>query len=174
MKSIVAAVLLVLSAVRADAQTPGYAQTSAAREKSLESALVSSANADTARQHSRSLSEKPHMAGTAQQAWTRDYVIGKMKSWGLETSTREYSVWMPHPVSVRAWRVSPNPVEFNLPEGPIAEDTTSWAYPQIPTFNGTGAAGDVTGDVVYVNYGLVEDYAKLDSIGVTMKGKIAF
>jgi N-acetylated-alpha-linked acidic dipeptidase len=173
MKSIVAAVLLVVCAARADAQTSGYAPTSAAREKSLESALVSSANADTARQHSRSLSEKPHMAGTTQQAWTRDYVVGKMKSWGLETSAREYSVWMPHPLSVRAWRVSPNPVEFNLPEGPIAEDTTSWAYPQIPTFNGTGAAGDVTGEVVYVNYGLVEDYAQLDSIGVSVKGKIA-
>ena len=173
MKIIAAGILLVICAASADAQATGYTSTSAAREKTLESALVSSANADTARQHSRALSEKPHMAGTTQQAWTRDYVIGKMKSWGLETSAREYTVWMPHPVSVRAWRVSPNPVEFNLPEGPIAEDTTSWAFPQIPTFNGTGAAGDVTGEVVYVNYGLVEDYAQLDSIGVSVKGKIA-
>src|ERR1700687_1695485 len=40
-------------------------------------------------------------------------------------------------------------------------------------FNGYGAAGDVRGDVVYVNYGLIEDYAQLDSIGVLVKGKIA-
>ncbi len=113
------------------------------------------------------------MAGTAQQAWTRDYVIAKMNSWGLETSVREYSVWMPHPVSVKAWRVSPSPVELKLPEGPVAEDSTSWMYPQIPTFNGTGAAGDVSGEVVYVNYGLVEDFAQLDSMGVSVRGKIA-
>jgi N-acetylated-alpha-linked acidic dipeptidase len=40
-------------------------------------------------------------------------------------------------------------------------------------FNGYGAAGDVSGDVVYVNYGLIEDYAQLDSMGVSVKGKIA-
>jgi N-acetylated-alpha-linked acidic dipeptidase len=40
-------------------------------------------------------------------------------------------------------------------------------------FNGYGAAGDVRGEVVYVNYGLIEDYAQLDSMGVSVKGKIA-
>ncbi len=47
------------------------------------------------------------------------------------------------------------------------------ALPQYPTVNGYSAAGDVTGDVVYVNYGLVEDYRKLDSLGVSVRGKIA-
>src|SRR5205823_14871249 len=51
--------------------------------------------------------------------------------------------------------------------------TTSAAFPQVLAFNGYGASGDVRGDVVYVNYGLVEDYAQLDSIGVSVKGKIA-
>jgi N-acetylated-alpha-linked acidic dipeptidase len=173
MKRIAPGALIFFCASSIGAQSTGYSAAAASREKSLESALIASANADTARQHSRALSEKPHMAGTEQQAWTRDYVIAKMKSWGLETSVRGYSVWMPHPLSVRAWRVSPNPTELTLAEGPIPEDTTSWKYPQIPTFNGTGAAGDVTGEAVYVNYGLVEDYAQLDSMGVSVKGKIA-
>src|SRR5438105_3589019 len=176
LKRVFAGILLAAAAAAASAasgQTVGYSSAAAANERSLESAIVSATSADSARAYSRALSEQPHMAGTARQAWTRDYVIEKMKSWGLETEVRSYSVWMPHPVSVRAWRVSPNPTELNLVEGSIAEDTTSWKYPQIPTFNGTGAAGDVTGEVVYVNYGLVEDYAQLDSIGVSVKGKIA-
>lgn len=173
MKAHAIAAVAFFAAIAAGAQAPGYTSSESAKEKALESALVALANADTARQHSRSLSAKPHMAGTAQQAWTRDYVIAKMKSWGLETSVREYSVWMPHPLSVRAWRVSPAPVELQLPEGPVAEDSTSWLYPQIATFNGSGAAGDATGEVVYVNYGLVEDYASLDSMGISVKGKIA-
>src|SRR5213079_2909813 len=82
-------------------------------------------------------------------------------------------VWMPHPTSTRVWRVSPDPIELKLQEGPIAEDTTSVAYPQVMPFNGYGAPGDVRGEVVYVNYGLIEDYAKLDSIGVSVRGKIA-
>jgi N-acetylated-alpha-linked acidic dipeptidase len=113
------------------------------------------------------------MAGTPAQARTRDYVISQMKSWGLETEVRSYSVWMPLPVSTRVWRIAPNPVELDLKEGVIPEDTTSSSYPQVMAFNGYGAAGDVRGDVVYVNYGLIEDYAQLDSMGVSVKGKIA-
>src|SRR5260370_35528404 len=96
-----------------------------------------------------------------------------MKSWGLETEVRSYSVWMPHPLSTRAWRIAPDPIELNLQEGPIPEDTTSVAFPQVMAFNGYGAAGDAHGDVVYVNYGLIEDYAQLDSMGVSVKGRIA-
>jgi N-acetylated-alpha-linked acidic dipeptidase len=80
---------------------------------------------------------------------------------------------MPHPLSTRVWRISPDPIELNLQEGAIPEDTTSVTFPQVTPFNGYGAAGDVRGDVVYVNYGLIEDYAQLDSMGVSVKGKIA-
>jgi N-acetylated-alpha-linked acidic dipeptidase len=112
------------------------------------------------------------MAGTPAQARTRDYVVSQMKSWGLETEVRSYSVWMPHPVSTRIWRIAPDPLELDLREGPIPEDTTSVAFPQVMAFNGYGAAGDVRGEVVDVNYGLIEDYAQLDSMGVSVKGKI--
>ena len=156
------------------AQTlPGYSPQSSAAERSAEADVISRPSPASAGTHSRFLSQQPHMAGTPAQARTRDYVLAQMKSWGLETEVRSYSVWMPHPKSVRAWRISPDPIQLRLEEGPIAEDTTSTAYPQVPTFNGYGAAGDVRGEVVYVNYGLIEDYAQLDSMGVSVKGKIA-
>ncbi|GAC1408974.1 MAG: transferrin receptor-like dimerization domain-containing protein [Gemmatimonadaceae bacterium] len=113
------------------------------------------------------------MAGTPAQTRTRDYVINQMKSWGLETEVRSYIVWMPHPLSTRVWRTVPDSVELDLAEGPIPEDTTSVAFPQVMSFNGYGAAGVVHGEVVYVNYGLIEDYGQLDSMGVSVKGKIA-
>src|SRR5207244_6226220 len=153
--------------------TPGYSPPSAAVERAAEADVISKPSPDQASAHSRFLSLQPHMAGTPAQARTRDYVIAQMKSWGLETEVRAYKVWMPHPVSTRVWRVSPDPIELKLQEGPIAEDTTSVAYPQVMAFNGYGAAGDVQGEVVYVNYGLIEDYAQLDSMGVSVKGKIA-
>ena len=169
---ILLAVMLVVSPLGAQTLS-GYTAKSAERERSVEADVVNRADARDADAHSRFLSQQPHMAGTPAQARTRDYVISQMKSWGLETEVRSYRVWMPHPISTRVWRVSPNPVELNLVEGPIAEDTTSSAFPQVKAFNGYGAAGDVSGDVVYVNYGLIEDYAQLDSMGVSVKGKIA-
>ena len=156
------------------AQTsPGYSAQSAAAERATEADVISRPSPTSAAAHSKFLSLQPHMAGTPAQARTRDYVVSQMKSWGLETEVRSYSVWMPHPLSTRVWRVAPNPIELNLQEGPIPEDTTSVAFPQVIPFNGYGAAGDVRGDVVYVNYGLIEDYAQLDSMGVSVKGKIA-
>jgi N-acetylated-alpha-linked acidic dipeptidase len=161
-------------ALRLHAQTTaGYSAQDAVVERAAEADAITRVSASSAAAHSRFLSLQPHMAGTPAQARTRDYVISQMKSWGLETEVRSYSVWMPHPVSTRLWRISPNPIEFDLTEGPIAEDTTSGAFPQVTPFNGYGAAGDVRGEVVYVNYGLIEDYAQLDSMGVSVKGKIA-
>jgi N-acetylated-alpha-linked acidic dipeptidase len=166
-------VMLALALPLRAQTTPGYSQQAAVAERATEADAIARPSPSSASAHSRFLSLQPHMAGTPAQARTRDYVINQMKSWGLETEVRSYSVWMPHPVSTRVWRIAPNPVEFDLKEGIIPEDTTSSAYPQVTPFNGYGAAGDVRGDVVYVNYGLIEDYAQLDSMGVSVKGKIA-
>ena len=164
---------MVVPSVLGSQATPGYGASTAAAERAIEADVIKRPSPTSASQHARFLSERPHMAGTPAQARTRDYVIEQMKSWGLETEVRTYRVWMPHPITTRAWRVSPQSLELNLREGAIPEDTTSTAYPQVLAFNGYGAAGDVTGDVVYVNYGLVEDYEQLDSMGLSVKGKIA-
>ena len=156
------------------AQGPvGYTPASGAAERTVETLAAGVPTPADAAVHSRALSHEPHMSGTPQQAATRDYVVHVMRGWGIESSVRAYDVYMPHPHSVHVWRLSPDSVELPLVEGPVAGDSTSSAYQQILTFNGYGAAGDVSGEVIYVNYGLVEDYAHLDSIGVSVKGKIA-
>ena len=57
-------------------------------------------------------------------------------------------------------------------EPPIAPDPDSSNQALLPPFNAYAADGDVTAPVVYVIYGLKEDYAVLDSIGISVKGKI--
>src|SRR3954468_9474711 len=151
----------------------GYSQQSSDAERAAEADVITRPSPASASAHSRFLSLQPHMSGTPAQARTRDYVISQMKAWGLETEVRTYSVWMPHPLSTRVSRISPDPIELKLDEGPIAEDTTSRSFDQVMAFNGYGAAGDVRGEVVYVNYGLIEDYAQLDSMHVSVNGKIA-
>src|SRR5437763_291677 len=170
---VVSMALTLAFPLRAQSALPGYSQQAATAERLAETDVISKASPAKASEHSRFLSAQPHMAGTPAQARTRDYVVSQMKSWGLETEVRAYRVWMHHPISTRVWRISPDPIELKLSEGPIAEDTTSAAFPQVLAFNGYGASGDVRGDVVYVNYGLIEDYAQLDSMHVSVKGKIA-
>jgi N-acetylated-alpha-linked acidic dipeptidase len=150
----------------------GYSAASAARERDVEADAVKRPSPASASAHSKVLSKETHVAGTPAQGRTRDYVIDQMKKWEIDTDVRTYDVWMPHPTEVHVSRVSPQPKEFALAEPPVAGDATSklWQY---PTVNGYSGQGDVTAEVVYVNYGLIEDYAQLDSIGVSVTGKIA-
>jgi N-acetylated-alpha-linked acidic dipeptidase len=152
---------------------PGYSRAASQQQKTLESRVIARPSADSARAYSRFLSSDVHVSGTPAQARTRDYVIDAMKRWGLETEVRTYDVWMPHTTNVQAWRVAPDTLMLHLAEGPVPEDSTSWSVEEAVIANGYSGTGSVTAPVVYVNYGLIEDYAQLDSMGVSVKGKIA-
>ena len=167
-------VALALLAAPLGAQgVTGFTRANGDRQRQLERAAVAVPAPERAATHSRALSSEPHVAGTPAQARTRDYVIEQMKRLGLETEVRAYDIWMPHPTSVRAWRVDGAAQELDLREGPIAGDTTLGTLGEVPPINGYAGSGDVTGEVVFVNYGLIEDYAQLAAMGVSVRGKIA-
>ena len=167
-----ALVLLALpAALPAQAPLPGYAHPSAASQRAVEADAIARPSAEGIRAHFQTLTAEPHIAGTAAQARTRDYVLATMRSWGIDTEARRYDVWMPHAVEARVWRVAPSPIELVLTEPPVPGDAGSAQASYVPV-NGYSGQGDVTAEVVYVNYGLIEDYAQLDSMGVRVAGKV--
>ncbi|MCC7052583.1 MAG: M20/M25/M40 family metallo-hydrolase [Gemmatimonadaceae bacterium] len=160
------------AALGAQAPLTGYQGTAAsAVQRDLERRAIAVPSADSSRRIARVLSREPHVAGTPAQERTRDYVNGELRRLGLRVETRSYRVYLPHATGVQVWRVAPAPMELPVDEPAIGSDPVS-ALPQYPTVNGYSAAGDVTGEVVYVNYGLVEDYARLDAMGVSVRGKV--
>ncbi len=167
--------LLAFGAVTtAAAQAPlGFSSAAAAREDSVERLLLAVPDTASVRAMSRALSARPHLAGSPQQAATRDYVLEKLRTWGLDSAwSQAYDVYIPMPDTVEAWlipRPGAAPQHLALREPQLAATPT----PAVPAFNGYTGSGDVTADVVYVNYGLIEDYKVLDSLGVSVKGKIA-
>jgi N-acetylated-alpha-linked acidic dipeptidase len=150
---LVVAVLSVSPTVRLSAQ-------------SFEQRLLAIPDTTSVRQMSRDLSAVPHMAGTPAQGTTRDYVLDRLKSWGVDAWSKEYSIYMPQPDTVAAWVLIGSKAERLS----LAEPGKG---PQVPPFNGYTGDGNVTAEVVYVNYGLIEDYKTLDSLGVSVSGKIA-
>ena len=167
------ATALLLAAPLSSQAIVGYGARSAVAQRALERSVARRPDATRATAHSRALSARSHIAGTPAQAITRDYVLDRMKQWGLETETREYHVWLPHSTEARVWRVSPDTLELVLAEGPISGDSVTMESGQLVMANGYSGAGDVSGELVYVNYGLIEDYARLESLGVSVRGKIA-
>lgn len=153
--------------------TPGYSPAAARTERALETTVTARPDSASARHHSRELSKESHIAGTPAQERTRDYVVNAMKSWGLQTEVRSYDVWMPHTTEIKLWRIAPDTLSLDLAEGAVAGDSTSGPAFEKIIANGYSGTGDVSGPVVYVNYGLIEDYKQLDSMGVSVKGKIA-
>lgn len=165
--------LLLLAAPLGAQELTGFTNAMARRQRELERAAASVPSPDRAQAHARYLSAEPHVAGTPGQARTRDYVIEQMKALGLETEVRSYDIWMPHPTSVRVWRVDGDGRELDLREGTVAGDLTLGTTGEVPPINGYAGSGDVSGEVVFVNYGLIEDYEQLTSMGVSVRGKIA-
>src|SRR5260370_25926814 len=80
---------------------------------------------------------------------------------------------MPYPAERGVELVAPEKYTLKLQEPVVAQDPTSAEQGALPTFNAYSADGDVTADLVYVNYGTPEDYEQLSKLGVDVKGKIA-
>lgn len=137
--------------------------------QSFEERLLAVPDTASVREMSRILSAVPHMAGTPAQAATRDYALERMRAWGLEAWSKEYIVYLPQPDTVAAWIGN---VRLSLAEPPVPGNRVTFGRP-IPPFNGYTGDGDATAEVVYVNYGLIEDYQTLDSLGISVRGKIA-
>ena len=162
---------LIPAAARAQAPLTGFSSSAAARERALEPILLEAGDAKAAVRDRRTLAAEPHVAGTPAQQRTAAYVLREMAAAGLDTSRADFSVYMPYPDSTVVELVTPTHIRFALDEPPIPGDTTTYLTPW-PAMNGTAGDGDVTAPLVYVNYGLIEDYATLDSLGISVKGKI--
>ena len=171
-----AAAALALVTTQSGAQgargaTAGYSPASADAQRRAEQTAIQGPLPSRAKTHSAALSKEPHVAGTPAQKRTADYVIAQMKAMGLETELRQYDVWLPHATSVKVTRMGRDTTALNLAEPPIPGDPVT-AMKQYLTVNGSSAAGVGEGELVFANYGLIEDYAVLDSLGVSVKGKV--
>lgn len=129
---------------------------------------------EKARAWLRTLTEEPHVAGTPADRATAEFVRDKLRSWGWQADLAEYEVLLNYPVpeSIRLELVQPELQELAVTEAPFAPDKDSASPTAWPAFHGYGVSGDVTGQIVYANYGRPEDFDALDRLGVGVKDRI--
>jgi N-acetylated-alpha-linked acidic dipeptidase len=172
LRSLILPLVLALPAVVSAQALPGYTAASSAPELALEGRLAVYGDSAGARDSRRTLSAHPHVAGTPAQQVTAAWVLARMKGFGLDTSRADFESFLPFPDSTIVERRTPSVSRLVLEEPAIASDPTTEQTPW-PAMNGHSGVGDVVAPIVYVNYGLAADYATLDSLGVSVKGKIA-
>ena len=182
MKTILVLFLLVsitLSApllfTKAFAQTAidGFSAERATAERRWEEQFRAIPDPKSAREHLRRLTIEPHIAGTKEDYNTAVYVRDQLRSYGLSADLKEYEVWLNYPNAPTVLElITTRRQPLSVKEAPVPGDPSS-SHPKIsPLFNGYSASGDVTGPVVYANYGLPNDYEDLKKAGVDVKGKI--
>ncbi len=121
----------------------------------------------------KELSAKPHELGSANGKEVAENILKKFKSFGWDAHIETYQVLFPTPKTRVLEMVSPSSYQALLKEPVLKEDATSDQPDQLPTYNAWSANGDVTGELVFVNFGLPEDYERLEALGISVKGKIA-
>lgn len=119
------------------------------------------------------LAARPHHLGSAYGKENAIFMRDMFRSWGYEAELETYNVLFPTP-SIRSLElVGPTRFKAKLTEPALKEDATSGqTKEQLPTYNAWSADGDVTAELVFVNYGVPDDYEQLKRYGIDVKGKI--
>lgn len=161
--------------VAAGGQAPGirgFPDQAAAEQRKLEERFRAVPSADRLREYMQAMSAEPHVAGRPGSRKVAEYALEKFKSFGLDARIEEHEAYMPWPTERRLELVAPVGRTMVIQEPPVPDDPDSLDDDQTPLFNAYSADGDVTGEVVYVNYGVPADYEQLEKLGVSVKGKI--
>jgi N-acetylated-alpha-linked acidic dipeptidase len=150
----------------------GFSAEHVTEQRRIEDQFRAVPKPENLREHMRIISAEPHHAGSPNSRKVAEYVLSQFKSYGLNASIEQFEALMPYPTERVLEMTSPARYVAKLKEPPVAEDPDSSDAGQLPTFNAYSADGDVTGELVYVNYGVPADYEQLAKLGVDVKGKI--
>jgi N-acetylated-alpha-linked acidic dipeptidase len=121
----------------------------------------------------RIMSARPHHLGSPYGKQNAEWILARFKEWGWDAQIENYDVLFPTPNERLVEMVEPTRLRLTLEEPPVAIDpTSSQKAEQLPSFNAYSVDGDVTGPLVYVNYGLPADYEELDRRGISVTGAI--
>lgn len=179
MRQIAAAALLFFVPFEGMAQQPGtkplpgYTSATSAKELEWERQFREIPEAKRAHENMKFLAAHPHNVGSEAQRKNAEWMVKQYKSWGWDAKIEQFDVLYPTPKSQLVEMVAPTKYKLKLVETPLADDPyTHETKTQLPGYNIYSADGDVTGPLVYVNYGMKDDYEELERQGISVKGAI--
>jgi N-acetylated-alpha-linked acidic dipeptidase len=171
---VIAAVLLIPPAIHSQ-QRPGirgFTSGGVSAERALEQKYRAVPSPEKLREYMRAITDAPHHAGSPGSRKVAEYILASFKSSGLDASIEQTEALIPFPTERQLELVAPERFVATLKEPPVEADSDSGDEGQLPTFNAYSADGDITADLVYVNYGIPADYEQLAKLNIDVKGKI--
>lgn len=168
-------ILFAAAAIAVPAQDKpllGFSDEQAADQLQLEARFDSHLQRDNLRDWMERLAARPHHAGSEYGKENAEFIASLFGSWGYDTKIEVFHILFPTPKSRLLEMIEPSQFQAVLQEPTLEEDSTSGQKDeQLPTYNAYSADGDVTGELVYVNYGVPDDYEELERRGDRRRGK---
>jgi N-acetylated-alpha-linked acidic dipeptidase len=151
----------------------GFQPARVAGQLSCEAQLMSLPRPEQFREHLRIITQDPHPAGSEAQRRVEQYLVDVMSGAGLEVQRYPYDVYLPQLTDdVTAEIITPEHITLSTQEGELAEDRFSGHPDLLNGWNAYSGSGDVTGNVVYANFGRKEDFEQLREWGVQIEGQV--
>jgi N-acetylated-alpha-linked acidic dipeptidase len=177
MRPIALSLLATLSGVTllpAAIETPrGFTAASGQTELEWEKKFSAIPDPNRMREAMRRLSARPHHVGSPYDKQNAEWIRDQFRSYGWDTQIENFDVLFPTPKERLVEMVSPTRYRAGLAETRVANDPTSGQQAeQLPPYVAYSADGDVTGPLVFVNYGIPSDYEELERHGISVKGAI--
>ena len=167
------ALLLLLHYPGESQPLSGFSRTGTEEQRQVESKFDGYLQAGNLRAWMKKLSARPHHLGSPFGRETAEFIRDQFRQWGYETEIETFHVLFPTPRVRLLEMTTPGKWKAKLAEPVLREDATSgYANEQLPVYNCWSPDGDVTGELVFVNYGLPEDYEYLERVGIDVRGKI--
>lgn len=151
----------------------GYSAQSSQAQRDWETKFRSIPDPQILRETMRRLSARPHHVGSPYDRENAEWILSQFQQWGLDAHIERFDVLFPTPKVRVLEMIEPTKFTAKLEEPALAVDPTSnQKSEQLPTYNAYSPDGDVTAPLVFVNYGLPQDYEKLERLGISVKGAI--
>jgi N-acetylated-alpha-linked acidic dipeptidase len=151
----------------------GFTPERAAAQLKAEAQFDQSLKASNVDEWIKRMSARPHHLGSPYGKANAEFMRDLFRSWGYEAELETYQVLFPTPRVRLLETTAPTKWKAKLIEPALKEDaSTSQQSEQLPVYNAWSADGDVTGELVFVNYGIPADYEQLERLGIDVKGKI--
>jgi N-acetylated-alpha-linked acidic dipeptidase len=121
----------------------------------------------------KTMAAEPNHVGSAHDKANAEMVLAQFREWGWDAHIETFEVLYPTPISQTLELLGPEPFKATLTEAPVpGDETSSRTKDELPAYVAYQGDGDVTAPLVYVNYGMQDDYLQLKRLGVSVKGKI--
>jgi N-acetylated-alpha-linked acidic dipeptidase len=151
----------------------GFSAGNAAAQRSLEQRFDAQLDPADLRAWLKQMSSEPNQVGAPHDKANAEFMLAKFREWGWDAHIETFNVLYPTPKKVALELLGPKPYTAVLSEPAVAGDATSAIRDgTLPPYNVYGGDGDVSGQLVYANYGMPDDYKELARRGIDVRGKI--